>query len=45
MVRNCKGKTGMIEDLRLFIVWSMYSGNCARKGRKKMGGDGSTVIR
>jgi len=27
IARNCKGKTGMIEDLRLFIVWPVCSGN------------------
>lgn len=45
MARNCRGKTVMIEDLRLFIIWPVYSGNYAGKGKRKMGGDGSTIIR
>jgi hypothetical protein len=43
MARNCKGK--MTEDLRFFIIWPVYSGNYARKGRRKVGGDGPTIIR
>jgi hypothetical protein len=35
----------MTEDLRFFIIWPVYSGNYARKGRRKVGGDGSTIIR
>jgi hypothetical protein len=45
MARNCKGNTGMMEDLRLFIIWPVYNGNYARKGRRKMDSDGSTIIR
>ena len=45
MARNCKRKTVMIEDLRLFIIWPVYRGNYAGKGRRKMGSDGSTIIR
>jgi len=37
--------SGMIEDLGLLIIWPVFSGNYARKGRRKVGGDGSTVIR
>jgi hypothetical protein len=45
IARSCKGKTGLIEDLRLFIVRPVCSGNYARKGRRKMGSDSSTIIR